>query len=123
MASPRGGEAALELRELLGRFVVGAAVGAADRTPAAVFFGWQVEVEEGGVQLAAEEEAAVFVPAERRAVPAAVRCEGFEVPGGVRQFEDSWQQPIAERFATVPWRRRVDPVGWQDGDLLGDEEI
>ena len=83
-----GGEAVLEFRELLGGFVVGAAVGAAGRTPVAVFLDWQVKVEEGGVQLAAEEEAAVLVPAERWAVPAAFLCEGFEVPRGVRQLED-----------------------------------
>ena len=37
--------------------------------------GWQVEVEEGGVQLAAEQEAAILVPTERRPGPAAILCE------------------------------------------------
>ena len=60
--SARAGEAVLEFRELLGRFFVGAAVGAAGRAPVAIFFGLKVEVEEGGVQLAAEEEAALLVP-------------------------------------------------------------
>lgn len=47
----------------------------------------EVEVEEGGVQLAAEQEAALLVPAEWWAGEAAVLCEGFEVPSGVRQFQ------------------------------------
>ena len=71
----RGWEAVLELRELLGRFVAGAAVGAACRAPVAVCLRWQVQVEEGGVQFAAEEEAAPVVPAEGRAFPAAIGGE------------------------------------------------
>ena len=86
----------LELRELLGRFVVGAAVGAAGRTPVAVSVGWQVQVEEGGVEFAAEEEAALFVPSKRRAVPATVRCERFEIPSGVGQFKRARQQPFSK---------------------------
>ena len=119
---PRGGEVVLEIRELLGRFIVGAAVGAACRAPVAVVLGRQVEVEEGGVQLAAEEEAALLVPSKRWAVPAAFRCEGFEIPGGVRQLKRARRQPVSKCFVGVPRRRAVEHLRWQDGDLLGDEE-
>ena len=68
-----------EVRELLGGFVVGAAVGAAGWAPVAVRLRRQVQVEEGGVQLAAEEEAALVVPAEGRAIPAAIAGEVTKV--------------------------------------------
>ena len=45
------------------------------QAPVAALLGWQGEVEAGGVQLAAEQEAALLVPAERRARPAAVLGE------------------------------------------------
>ena len=48
-----------------------------------------VEVEVGGVEFAAQQEAARFVPAKGRAGVAAVVGEGFQVPGGVGEFEDS----------------------------------
>src|SRR5512137_69972 len=56
----------------------------------------EVEVEEGGVQLAAEQEAAFLVPTERRAGPAAVLRERLQVPRRVGQFQNSWQQPVAK---------------------------
>ena len=71
----RGGKVVIEVRELLGRLVAGAAVGPAGRTPVAVRVRWQVQVEEGAVHLAANQEAALLVPAERRAIPAAVAGE------------------------------------------------
>jgi hypothetical protein len=58
-----------------------------------VVAGDAVEVEEGGVQLAAELEAALGVPAEGRAVVAAVSGEGGEVPGGVGELEDAGEEP------------------------------
>ena len=64
----RGWEAGLEPRQVCRRLAVCGA-------PVAALLGWQVEVEEGGVQLAAEQEAALFVPAERWAGPAAVLGE------------------------------------------------
>ena len=88
----RGGEVALEVRELLGRLVVGAAIGSAGRAPVAVRFRRQVQVEEGGVQLAAEEEAAVLVPEERWAVPGAVAGEFTKVLSRVEEFEYVWHQ-------------------------------
>jgi len=48
-----------------------------------------VEVEEGGVKLATEQETPGVVPAERGAVVAAVTGEGGEVPGRKSQFEDA----------------------------------
>ena len=49
----------------------------------------EVEVEEGGVQLAPQQEAALLVPAEGRAIPAAVVGEGLQVPGCVGEFENA----------------------------------
>src|SRR6267142_3358496 len=72
----RGQEAGREPRQVCRRLAV-------CRAPVAAGLGRQVEVEEGGVQLAAEQEAALLVPAERRAIPATVLREGFLVPGGV----------------------------------------
>ena len=69
----RGRKVALELRELLGCLVLGASVGAAGGPPIAAFVRREVQVEEGGIELVAEEEAAVLVPEERRAVAARVR--------------------------------------------------
>ena len=48
-----------------------------------------VEVGVSRVQLAAEQEAAVFVPFEWRAIVAAVKSERLEVPGRVGKFEDA----------------------------------
>ena len=52
-------------------------------------------MEVGGVQLAAQEEAAFFVPAEGRAVVAAVAGEGLQIPGGVGEFEDAGRSQSA----------------------------
>src|SRR5262245_20233580 len=48
-----------------------------------------VEVEVGRVEFAAQQEAALFVPAEGRARVAAVGGEGLQVPGSIGEFEDS----------------------------------
>ena len=53
-----------------------------------VVAGDAIEMEVGGVELAAQQEAARLVPAERRAVVAAVAGKGLQVPGGVGEFED-----------------------------------
>ena len=60
----------------------------------------EVEVEKGGVQLAAEQEAAFLVPTERRAGPTAVLCERFQVPGCVGQLQNPRQDPIADLPST-----------------------
>ena len=52
-----------------------------------------VEVEIGRVQLAAKEKATLLVPAEGRAVIAAVVCEGLQVPCGVRELKDAGKEP------------------------------
>ena len=54
----------------------------------------EVEVEEGGVQLAAQQEPPILVPTERRAGPAAVCRKGFEVPGGVGEFQNTGEEPV-----------------------------
>jgi hypothetical protein len=69
-----------------------------------------VEVEVGGVQFAAEEEAALFVPAEGGAVVAAILGEGAQVVGGVGEFEDAGEEEgafiILQRdFAIISIRR------------------
>ncbi len=68
----------------------------------------EVEVEEGGVQLAAQQEAPILVPPERRAGPAAVLREGFEIPGGVGEFENAGSNEIAPLvsniFRTYHWQ-------------------
>lgn len=83
----RGGAVALKVRELLGCLVAGAAIGPAGRAPVAVRVRRQVQAEEGGVQLAAQEEAALLVPAERRTVPAAVAGEVTKILSRVKEFE------------------------------------
>ena len=83
----RGGEVTFEGRELLDGLGDGAAIGPVGRAPVAVCVRRQVEVEEGGVQLGAQQEAALLVPAERRAVPAALPGELANVLSRVEEFE------------------------------------
>ena len=61
--------------------------------PCTVLVGGQIEVEEGRVQLASQEEATGFVPAERWAVEAAVLGERRKIPGGVGQFGYTGEEP------------------------------
>ena len=61
-------------------------------------FGAEVQVEEGGVQLAAQQETPILVPPERRAGPTAVLREGLKVPGGVGEFENAGEEPVQECF-------------------------
>jgi hypothetical protein len=56
-----------------------------------------VEVEEGGVQLAPEQEPPGGAPAERRAVVPTVARERRQVSGGVGQFEDVGEEPVLEQ--------------------------
>ena len=89
----------------------------------------EVEVEEGGVQLAAQQEAPTLVPPERRAGPAAVLREGLKVPGGVGEFENAGEEPVAEGWWIVdgglrmksPWTGRGVGGGRENGELLDDE--
>src|SRR5207253_8852856 len=68
-----GREAGLEPRQVFSRL-------AFRRAPVAILLGRQVEVEKGGVQLAAEQEVALLVPAERWSSPATILREGLQVP-------------------------------------------
>ena len=79
----RSGEAALEFGELFVRFVTSASGRTAGGAPASLLVGRQKQVEEGSVKLAAEQEAPVIVPVERRTIPSAVGCEGLELPCGI----------------------------------------
>ena len=83
-----------------------------------------VEMEKGGVEFAAEQKAPGFIPAEGRAIESAVLRERFQVPSGVGQFENAGQYPIAQGFAVArpPAGLGVDS-GWENGELLEDEEI
>ena len=87
-----GGEVALEVGELLGRLVAGAGIGLAGRAPVAVCLRRQVQVEEGGVQFAAEDEAALLVPLEGWTVPAAIVGEVTKILSRVEEFEHPWHQ-------------------------------
>lgn len=61
-----------------------------------------VEVKENGVQLATKEEAACWIPAERRSIPPEVADELLEVPGCVRELERSVHHPFADRSVVIP---------------------
>ena len=98
----RPGEMAPELGKLLGCFVLGAAVGAVRGPPVAVFVCRKVQMEEGGVELATEEEAAILVPAERWTVVAAIVRERLKVPRSVVEFEDAIRHPGIDRPRSVP---------------------
>ena len=54
----------------------------------------QIEVEEGGIQLTAQQEAALLVPAEGRAFVAEVAGEGGEVPRRVHQLKHASRHPL-----------------------------
>ena len=122
----RGGEKAFEFRKLRGCFVARASIGAACPAPAATFVGVrvQVQVEEGCVELATEEETAFLVPTEGRTAVAAVVRERIEVPGYESQLQDAGEKPILNRrIRFAPWRGLVERRRRQGWNLLGDEEI
>ena len=96
------GEATFEVREVFGRFVARTTVGAAGRAPVAILFGREIQVEEGGVQFTAEQEATVVVNAERRAIPATVHCEWLEVPSGCRRVRALGRLPSRGPIVTNP---------------------
>ena len=52
-----------------------------------------VEVEERGVQFAAQKESAVFVPLEGWSIIATVLGKGLEVPGGLDQLKNTREYP------------------------------
>src|SRR5579864_5895318 len=66
-----------------------------------------IEVEERGVELRAEEGAALSVPLERRAVVAMVAREWSHVRGRIDELEDPRAEPLNKRERLVPWRRLV----------------
>ena len=83
-----------EFGKLFGRFLVTTSADLAWRLPVTAFVRWQVQVQERGIKLAAEQEASLLIPAERRTVPPTVAGERFKFPGRVRQFQDTRHQPI-----------------------------
>jgi len=109
-----------------------------------------VEVEEGRVQLAAQEEAPLFVPAEGRRglrVMSYESCVGViggqggqrvlgergQIPGRVGEFQNAGQKPSGERdwgLGIGDWRLGIGPgaglgVGFrrENGELLGNVKI
>ena len=80
-------------------------------------------MEEGGVQFATEQEAAVVVPVERWAIVAAIGYERLMSPGGVGQLKDARQQPFANCLGGAPWSWLVEALWRQHRDLLRDEKI
>jgi hypothetical protein len=53
-----------------------------------------VEMEVGGIEFAAQEEAAFFIPTERSTIVAAVLSEGLEIPSSIGEFENTSYYPI-----------------------------
>jgi hypothetical protein len=53
-----------------------------------------VEVEIGSIEFAAQQKTPLFVPAEGRAIVAAVLGEGCQISGSVGEFEDTGEEPI-----------------------------
>ena len=88
------GEAGLESRPIFCRFVLG-------WTPVAICLGGQVEMEEGGIQLAAEQESAFFIPTEWRAWIVAILRERLEIPCCVCEFQHSGKEPAGDGLRTV----------------------
>ena len=119
----RGAKVALELREFPWCFIAGASFGATGGPPAATFVGGQVQVEEGSVELATEEEAAVFVPMEGWAVVAAVVRERLEIPCSAGEFEDAIRHPGADRSGSIPGTCFAEHLRQQRRTLIHQVEI
>jgi len=83
----RLGEVALERCQLLRRLTLGLA-------PGTIRLAWQIEMEEGRVQLAADLEASFVVPQKWWLVVAAISGQGYEVMCRVREFEDTRNKPV-----------------------------
>jgi hypothetical protein len=80
--------------------------------------GEAVEVKKGGVELGAELEAAVFVPAERGAFVAVIAGECGEIPGGVDELEHAGADPLGERLLRIPRGGLRVGAGGEDGELF-----
>ena len=116
-------EAEPKVRELFAGFVAGTTVRTARRAPASVLFGQQIQMEEGGVQLTAEQEAAVVVPGKRWIIAATIGCEGLKFPCGVDQLENALEQPFLNRLPSTPRHGSTEHLRRQNRNLLRDEEI
>ena len=81
-----------------------------------------VEMEKSGVEFATQQKAPGFIPAEGRAIESAVLRERFQVPGGVSQFENTGQYPVAEGFAMARPRAGLGVGGGgKDRELFNNE--
>ena len=82
-----------------------------------------VDVEEGGVEIRAQQRAALRVPAEWRAGVAHLLGVGLQPPRGVRQLQDIRKDPASERAVELPQGRLGE--GGRDGasELLNDEGL
>lgn len=82
--------------------------------------GWQVEMEESGVEFAAQEKAAFGVPAERWTVPADVASEVSKVVGRVCQLKDTRNDELQGCWMDVSTFKKC--FRQQSRKLLDDEE-
>src|SRR6266571_748456 len=81
-----------------------------------------IQVKISRVQLAAQQETPLFVPSEGRTIVATVFSEGFQVPGGIGEFEGARPDPIGQRYPIVPFTF-INVLSWQKyWKLLQNEE-
>ena len=77
---PRREKVGSEFRELLWGFVVGATIRPSRRNPAPALVRRKIQMEAGRVEFAAQQKTTLLVPAEWRAIIAAVVSERLQTP-------------------------------------------
>ena len=77
--------------------------------PGTIRFAWQIEVEEGSVQLTADLEASFVVPRKRWSIIAAVTSQGCYIVRRVGEFENAGEKPVLEGGPTKGKRRMARP--------------
>ena len=63
---------------------------------------YAIEDEIGCVEFAAQEETALFIPTEERAIITTIFGKRFEIPDGVGEFEGTRLDPITQRKEIAP---------------------
>ncbi|TFE69323.1 hypothetical protein A7Q09_05375 [Methylacidiphilum sp. Yel] len=81
----------------------------------------QVEVEETGVELGAEQRPAQWVVAERRTRVSQVAGERLKVPGDVGEFQHPGPDPVCQILPRRPRARMVERLGRMDRKLFHGE--
>src|SRR5690606_11658201 len=82
-----------------------------------------VQVEESGVDIAAEEKPAFLVPNERRSEVPEVTREQLHVPGGVAELQDTGGQPFMHGEPEIPRCFPAEILRTDDGELFKLEEV